>query len=331
MALTRRIVVVGLGSIGRRHARLLAERGDLAVEWCESVESAIHLARQELPAPEVCHTSFEAMLRTKPAMVVIATPHAMHSNQTVAALTAGIHVLCEKPMAETLPEAELMARTARSSGAVLAIGFHLHFHPGLRRLKELIRSGQLGSIHHVHCRLGSYVALVNSRSRYQRTLEGALLLDAAHQPDVLAWLLGESPVGVYAAGGRGGTLEFQSNPNFMTVDCDYAGPTIGTVHINYLQMPERHEYEVVGDRGWAIFDLKQGTIRIGRQADDSEHTETVSTERDPIYRAEHTAFIDAIAGRAPVESPPETAIISMRVIAAAMQSWKTRQRVTLPQ
>jgi predicted dehydrogenase len=104
---------------------------------------------------------------------------------------------------------------------------------------------------------------------------------------------------------------------------------ISTAHLNYLQMPERHEYEIVGDRGWAVFDLVQGRLRIGRQSDSSERVEVIPTDRDPLYREEHAAFLEAVAGRAEPESPSRSAIISMRVIAAALESLNTRQRVPL--
>ena len=331
MTQPRRIVVVGLGSIGRRHARLLAQRGDLTVEWCESSAAVLQSAREELGGTHRVHHSFPAMLETQPAMVVIATPHALHAEQTIAALGRDIHVLCEKPMAASLADAELMAAAAARSSARLAVGFHLHFHPGLLRLKELIRLGTLGSIHHAHCHVGSYITLVNSRSRYQRTLEGALLLDYAHQPDILVWLLGLSPRGIYATGGQGGAQEYQSNPNFIAVNCDYDAPLISTVHLNYLQMPERHYYEIIGDQGWATFDLTQGQLRIGRITESSQQVETISMERDPIYRAEHTAFLDAIACKGELESPPQTAIISMRIVAAALESVRTGQRIPLTQ
>ncbi|MDB6167581.1 MAG: Oxidoreductase domain protein [Verrucomicrobia bacterium] len=327
MALKLRAVVVGLGSIGRRHARLLAERANVAVEWCESSAAALAEARQTLAEPGCVHDSFERVLQSRPDVVVLATPHAAHAPQTVAALGAGIHVLCEKPMAETLAEAERMAQAADASRAILAIGFHLHFHPGLVRLKELITSGALGTVHHAHCRVGSYVTLVNSKSRYQRSLAGALLLDYAHQPDILTWLLGQRPRGVYMIGAQGGRLEHQSNPNVLAVACDYEGPLLTTIHLNYLQMPERHDYEIVGDRGWASLDLAQGSLRIGLQGDSSEQMETFSTERDPVYRAEHAAFFDAVAKQRKPESAAGEAIVSMRIIAAALESWSTQRRI----
>ena len=330
MALRRRIVVVGLGSIGRRHVRLLSQRPELQVEWCESDPAAVAAAEKESSPPAKIHPTFAATLESRPDMIVIATPHGEHASQTIAALRSGVHVLCEKPMADTLAAATAMLQAGREFGRVLTFGFQLHFNPGLRRLRELVNGGELGTVVHIHCRVGSYITLVNSRSRHQSRVEGALLMDYTHQPDLLYWMLNEVPAGVFAAGGKGGELELSSNPNFINVNCDYARPLIGTIHLNYLQMPERHEYEIVGDRGWAMFDLNTGRLRRGRRSDSREWTEEFAVERDPVYVAEHQAFLDAVAGRRQPESPAQDAIVSMQIIEAAMASWRNRQRVALP-
>ncbi len=329
MALKRRIVVVGLGSIGRRHARLLAEREDTAVEWCESSKEARTGAQKDLPAPTVIHHSFEEMLATQPEMVVLATPHHCHAGQACAALGANIHVLCEKPLSDKLETARAIVGAAKKSRGVLAVGFQLHFHPALRRIYDAIRSGELGSIHHVHCRVGTYVTLVNSRTRYQRDMAGALFLDYAHQPDLLFWLLGKAPQGIYAAGGQGGSLPLQSNPNFASVTCDYDGPLISTIHLNYLQAPERHEYEIVGDRGWMVFDLNTGILRFGQEDGKVPEVTIFPAERDSLYRLEHKAFFDAAAGLRSPESSSAEAIVSMAVIEAALQSLQLRERVAI--
>lgn len=330
MALKPRIVVVGLGSIGRRHARLLARRGDLSVEWCEPDPAATAAAQTELGRPAKIHGSFEEMLTTAPELVLIATPHTEHAAQTIAALAAGAHVFCEKPMADTLAGAARMRWAAAASGRVLTFGFQLHFNPGLRRLRELVAGGGLGELVHFHCRVGSYITLVNSRSRHQARLEGALLMDYTHQPDLLYWFLGDAPLGVFAAGGQAGRLALSSRPNFIALNCDYRRSRLATIHLNYLQMPERHEYEIVGDDGWALFDFNTGRLRLGHRASASESTEEFPVERDPMYAAEHTAFLDAVAGRRPAESPPEEAIVSMQIIDAALASWRTRAWVALP-
>lgn len=324
----RRIVVVGCGSIGLRHARLLARRGDLRVELCDPHRECLAAAK-DAAGDVPCHTDFAAMLDTRPEMVVIATPHGLHAEQTIAALGAGVHVLCEKPMSDNLADARRMAEAAARGEAVLDIGFNLHFHPAMRRLKQLIVDGELGAVVHAHCRVGTYVTLVNSRSRHQSQLEGALLYDYAHQPDLLCWMLSVAPRGVHTAAILGGDLPLQSNPNVLSLTLDYARPLLATIHLNYVQMPQRHEYEIVGDRAWALFDFDANRLRIGRRESQAETVETFALERDELYQAEHQAFLDAIDGRRGPESPAPAAILSMQVIEAALRSWKESQRIAL--
>ena len=328
MALKKRIVVVGLGSIGRRHARLLNQREDMAVEFCEPNRETLKEVFHEigkLPA----HTCYEDALASRPDMVLIATPTQLHCDQTVRALRENIHVLCEKPMSDKLVDAIRMKDASEHSSAVLSIGFMLHFHPGITRLKQLIQEGVLGTVLHVRYLVGSYVTLANSRSRYQSQLEGALLLDYAHQPDIIYWLLRERPRGVYMAAGHGGNMEFSSNPNFLTIVCDYDSPLLTTMDLNYLQMPQRHGCEIVGDEGWALLDFEHGTLRIGNKKAASEVEEAVESTRDAVYQMEHQAFLDAVAGRREPSSPAEEAIVSMEILHAALNSWKRQQRVVL--
>lgn len=329
MPLNPRAVVVGIGSIGRRHARLLGRRRDIEVEWCEPNQEILADAVREIPAPKHVHTDFDTMLQTKPTMVLLATPHDLHAEQSIAALASGAHVFCEKPMADSPAAARRMLAASTASDRVLNIGFHLHFHPGLRRLKELIELGTLGTIAHVHCRAGSYVTLANSRTRYQRSLEGALLLDYAHQSDLLHWLLRSIPLGVYAMGVHLESPELHSNPNALSINFDYARPVLGTIHLNYLQEPERHTYEIVGDEGWAVLDVAALTLTVGTRKNSRTWVESFEVSRDSLYEAEHQAFLNAVNGEAPAESPPHDAMVSIQMAAAAFSSWKSRKRVEL--
>ncbi len=326
MALKPRIAVVGLGSIGRRHARLLAKRPDISVELCETHDETLSHARAEMPNLPA-FDSFDRMLATQPDAIVIATPHELHAEQAIRALQSGVHVLCEKPMASTLADATRLAQAGAKSKCVLSFGFNMHFHPAMARLKEIIDDGVLGQILHAHCHVGSYGTLVNSRSRYQIGLIGALLLDYVHQPDILFWLLRRRPEGVYMAAGYGGRMELRPAPNFLSITCDYDEEVITTTHLNYLQSPDRHNYEFIGDRGWVRLELIEGTIQIGTAGQQTPSTERVSLERDPVYEAEHQAFLDAIGGRRLPESPSAEAIVSMQVASAAVMSWQQQRRV----
>ncbi|MCL5742351.1 MAG: Gfo/Idh/MocA family oxidoreductase [Acidobacteria bacterium] len=323
-----RVAVVGLGSIGRRHVRLLCERDDCTVELVDTSPAAREAARGVFANLRE-HETFEAMIETRPHVVWIATPTPLHACQSIAALDAGCHVFCEKPMSDRLDTARLMKQAADRASTVLNIGFYLHFWHGMVRIRQLIQSGALGNVLHAHARVGSYTTLVNSASRYQATQRGSLFFDYSHQPDLFYWLLGKPPASVWVAGLQGGALELTSAPNVTDTICEYGGGLITSVHLNYVQLPERHIYEIVGDRGWTEADFFGSWIRIGSRPDGSVRTETFIQERDDIFRAEHAAFFEAIEGRRAPETSAADGLVSTAICEAAMQSWQTGRRVAL--
>ena len=321
-------MVIGLGSIGRRHARLLIERDDLKVEVCDGSPDTLSRVSQELGI-SATFDKFEQVLDSQPEMVVIATPHHLHADMTIESLQADIHVLCEKPMSDKLCDAQRMLDAACHSNKILNIGFHLHFHPVLVRLRSLVETGKLGTIASLYARVGTYQTLLNSQSGYQATAPGSLLLDYVHQPDSFYWLLQQKPAGVYMTATKAGNIEPTSDPNAATVLCDYDDAITSTIALNYLQHPERADYEIVGDEGWAHANLIDGSILIGDRRSAATHQETLNTDRDDIYRKEHQSFFDAVDGLRMPESPASDAIVSSAIVEAAMQSWKSGKRVLL--
>ena len=322
----RRLVVVGLGSIGRRHVRLLAARPDLDVAGCESALDVMAKARVEL-GETAMYPDFESALESHPDIVVIATPHDLHAQQAIAAMQAGADVLCEKPLCLDGTEAGQMIACARKTGRQLGVGFQLHFHPGILRVRALIEQGIIGEVAHVHARVGSFITLRNSVSRYQQSQKGALLLDYSHQPDLILWLLGRLPTAVTLSGVEASGLPLSSSPNVMSLVLEFGRSLLATIHLNYVQIPQRHEWELVGTKGWMILDADRGTLRIGLRETESELVETISVNRDDTYRAEHQAFIDGIDGKCGMESSAEAAARSVELFAMAMRSWQENCRV----
>lgn len=321
MEMKRRVVVVGLGSIGRRHARLLCERADIAVEVFEPSYEALSLARNEIGDLRNFDTYDEA-LATSPDIVWLATPTQFHSTQAIAALNAGCHVFCEKPMADTVENALAIKRAAEESGRVFNVGFMLHFMPAIQRLRELISDGSLGEILHIHARVGTYITLVNSLSRYQATNQGSLFLDYAHQPDLFYWLTGKIPTGVSVTGFEGGSMDLSSDPNVAIAVFEYAEKMIGTIHLNYVQMPQRHDYEIVGDKAWASLDFETGEIRIGDRENREVSVENYTYERDDLYRAQIDSFLKAVDGDRSPETSAADGLDSTKVGCASVESYQ---------
>lgn len=326
MAVGRRTVVVGAGSIGKRHIRLLRERKGAQVEVVEPNPDVLASLQAEFGAL-VVHDSFEAMLDTHPEIVWLASPTALHAVQSIAALNAGAHVFCEKPMAYTVEEARNVGEVVARSSRIFNVGFYLHFSTGLLLLKEMIERGDLGSLLHIRAHVGSYITLVNSISRYQARHAGTLFFDYSHQPDLFYWLTKKMPVTLKVYGFCGGDMQLRADPNVADVICEYDSQLITHVHLNYTQMPERHTYEVIGDEGWALLDFNEGLLLVGNRSQQTVQTKTFRQERDDIFRAEHNAFFDAVDGKRPPETSAADGLISTMICAAALESYRTKRRV----
>lgn len=324
----KRVIVVGLGSIGRRHTRLLLERNDLTIEVVEPNIEALNIAETEL-GKLTNHQSFQTALETKPDNIWLCTPTQFHAEQTISALEAEAHVFCEKPMSDSLENAQKMKEAADKSGKVLNIGFMLHFMPAMLRLRVLIQQNVLGNILHIHARIGTYITLVNSLSRYQSHQQGSLFLDYAHQPDIFYWLIGKTPKSVSVSGFQAGEIELSSNPNVAIVVCEYDTPLVTTLHLNYVQMPQRHDYEIVGDKGWVSLDFETGEIKIGFREEQSIQTEFYKYERDDLYRAQISAFLDAVDGKRNPETSAVDGLVSTAVCEAAIKSFQHNKKIPI--
>jgi predicted dehydrogenase len=126
--------------------------------------------------------------------VVLATPHSLHSQQVIAAASAGKHVFCEKPFALTKADAERAVDAVRRAGVTLGLGYNRRFHPEMTRLRERIRSGGLGVVMHVEATMTFPNALFLTPAQWRANREetpcGGLTPMGVHAVDGMIDLCG---------------------------------------------------------------------------------------------------------------------------------------------
>jgi predicted dehydrogenase len=139
--------------------------------------------------------SYEALLTDKDIdAVVLAVPHSMHMAQVIAAAAAGKHVYCEKPLTLTRREAEDTVAAVRHAGVTLAVGYNQRFHPEMTKLRDMIRSGELGTLLHIEATMTSPNVLFISPSHWRadkcETPLGGLMPMGVHAIDCMIDLCG---------------------------------------------------------------------------------------------------------------------------------------------
>lgn len=157
------------------------------------------LARAESVRPERVYESYAALIGD-PAVdaVYVATHNGLHKELSIAALRAGKHVICEKPLAMNARDCEEMTRVAESSGRLLAEAFMYRHHPQIARAQELVRAGAIGEVMAVEASFR--FPLSNPEDvRMQAEWGGGSLLDVGcYCVSASRLFLGDSPVGMKA-------------------------------------------------------------------------------------------------------------------------------------
>jgi predicted dehydrogenase len=294
-----RILIAGLGSVGRRHLRNLVALGERDLVLLRSHRST--LPDDELAGFPI-ETDLEAALARRPEAVVIANPTALHLDVALPAARAGCHLLIEKPVSHTLEHLDDLADAQRRSGARILVGHQFRFHPLLRRLRELVASGEVGEPRWAQAHYGEYLPGWHPWEDYRTSysaradLGGGALLTLCHAFDWLAWILG--PLSCDAA--RVATL------GALGVDVDDCADVwlssrtgaAATVHLDYYQRPAAQWLSVAGDGGWLRCDFLGGRLEgwSRRGGDPLEDTVPAGWERNEMFRMEMVHFLRLCRG-----------------------------------
>src|SRR5215468_6163531 len=128
-------------------ARRVSDAVVLAVAAREATRAGAFAARHRIPR---VHPTYEALLADPEVEAVYnPLPNSLHAPWTIRALEAGKHVLCEKPFAASVAEAEEMAAAAKRAGRVLVEAFHYRYHPLFARLRTILDAGEIGTVLHL--------------------------------------------------------------------------------------------------------------------------------------------------------------------------------------
>jgi predicted dehydrogenase len=269
-----RALVVGLGSIGRRHARNWARLGLGPLAVCRQLN-----ARQPeaLGVDATEYSDLEQALAIEwPDVVLVSNPTSLHVETACMALRAEAHVFAEKPLGSSMDGVDELLEMARAKRRKLMVGYNLRFHPGLQRLKALLEAGALGRVVSARAEAGEYLPGWHPWEDYRagysarRELGGGAVLTFSHELDALCWLLGP-PRRLTALAAHASSLEIDVE-DVAEITLEFETGALGSVHVDYVRRPPRRSIEVVGELGilrWEFernrlewYDLNTGQWRV---------------------------------------------------------------------
>ncbi len=253
-------------------------------------------------------------------------PNGLHAEWTIAALEAGKHVLCEKPFTANAEEAEAVAAVATRTELVVMEAFHYRYHPLAHRMREIVASGELGTLERVEAAL-CFPLPKFSDIRYQYDLAGGATMDVGtYTVHIVRMLAGEEPTVVSAEA----KLRTPDVDRAMRAELSFpSGHTGGVLCSMWSSDVLKTVARARGDRGELHVvnpTNPQMWHRLRVKVDGDSRTERFT--RRPSYEFQLEAFCAAVLRGEPTLTPPADSIANMRVLDAMYLAAGMRPRGT---
>lgn len=324
------VLVVGFGSIGRRHTRVLREIGVRDVRLCEPMPDRREAARAEFGV-ELSFESFEDGLASSPDTVLLCSPSAEHVPQARLAVSAGCHVLTEKPLSVSLDGIDELAAEASARGRIVMVAHCFRFHDGLLRVKHWLDSGEIGRLMSVRSVFGEYIPEVmpNYRNMYISQYSG--VYELMHDIDLAIWFAGTRPLSVLGVDRQISDAQMTS-PDIAEMLIEFEGRRMANVHLDFFQRPRHRVFELYGTEGTVTVEFARWdhcTVSLYRASAGEWLTEEMATDRDDMFRAEDREFLQAVSEGRPVALDISEGRKAIEVMLTAQESSRTGRAVAL--
>ena len=327
-----RALIVGLGSMGRRHLanlRLIEPAAHITIWHQRSKRQGV----AEAPSPADCVVyNLEDALDTKPDAALITNPASLHIETGLALAREGVHLFIEKPLSNTLDGVDELLDLCRQWSLVLTVGYNFRFYRPLQVMRQALQEGRIGCIIALRAEAGQYLPDWRPGSDYwqgvsaRRNLGGGAVLELSHELDYVRWLVGEVKT-VSAQVGHLSDLEIDVEDTAEII-LQFRNGAIGSVHLDMIQRPATRTCRIIGTEGTLAWDWSSHCVRLFSATTNtwSDLHPPKTIDRNEMYVAELRHFLDCVRGK---EEPIVSGEDGRRVleIALAVKRSSKEQRV----
>ncbi len=313
-----RVAVIGVGNMGRNHARIYSQLAELVAVSDVNEENGKSLAAQFN-----CkyYKNYKEMLDVEmPAAVSIAVPTSLHKEVALEVIMRKINLLIEKPIATNVPDAKQIVTAAKENGVKLTVGHVERFNPAVIRLKELIVAGTLGEISSIIARRVGVAG--NPINRYEN-----IMIDLAiHDVDIINYLLDRLPTEKVCLKGQA----INNKEDYADILLSY-GKTNAFIQVNWITPIKIRTLHITGTKGYAELDYVNQDLKFCRLNMPSEYKTydefvakfgqsqitKIEIQKDEPLRLELAAFLNAVKNNDVPAVTGEEATSALEIVSSA--------------
>lgn len=316
-------LIIGGGSIGKRHLNNLLKLGEKDVSVVEINEERRQKISDEFNVPTFTSIE-EAFAKNKFNIAFICSPSAYHLEQSIFAAKNNCDLFIEKPLVIDLTGIDELKKIIAEKKLITMIGSNWKFYPLFQKMKNLIDEGAIGKILSARCQFGQYLPDWHPWEDYRqgysanKKLGGGILLDS-HEFEYLSWFLGDvKRISCFAT--KISDLEIDTEDVAETI-LEFKNGAIGEIHLDYLQRFYQRNFEFFGSTGTMTWDFRSKIVVIRNQTNKELSFPLVDDyDINTMYTEEIKHFLACVKSRHQTITPLDRAIKTVSLILAAKQS-----------
>ena len=329
-----RVLIVGFGSIGKRHLRL-------ARDLLPKADIRILRHQVDFTVPELangCFSTLDEALAFAPRIAVIASPASFHMVSAQPLAEAGVHLLVEKPLAANVEGVQALLDSSSAHTTTVLTGYNLRFLQSLQHFRQLLHEGAIGKVLSVRCEIGQYLPTWRPDTDYQRSvsaqrkLGGGALLELSHEIDYLRWIFGEVAwVNASLSQQSDLKIDVEDTAHLILGFAPEGGRhLIAMVNLDFIRHDTTRICTAIGEKGSLRWNGLTGAIELFEAgAEGWRELFRHQHQRDDSYLAEWQHFLKCVNNEAIPLVNGEDGLKVLHIIEAARQASKSGSKVAL--
>lgn len=330
----KNILIIGGGSIGKRHLRNLLSIGEKKV--CV-VEPNLKKAEKEITKEygvKVFSSIEGAFNEIDFEIAFVCSPSRFHMDQAIFCANKNCDLFVEKPLSHNLDEAENLLKIIKKNKLVTMVGSNWKFHPLFQKMKYLLDQNMIGKVLSARCQFGQYLPDWHPWEDYRqgysanKKLGGGILLDS-HEFDYLTWFLADKVKKIACMCDKVGGLEIDTE-DVAEIILQFEKGTIAEIHVDYLQRFYQRNFEFFGEIGtikWDTNDKK--IILLVKDKEKEEFNLDTDYDINTMYVEEIKHFLNCVQKRQDTLTSVERGIKILELICAAKNSAENNKIVKI--
>jgi predicted dehydrogenase len=257
-----KILVVGYGSIGKRHVKNLTNYKNIELIILTKIKSNNFLKKEKYKIVN----SIEDAIKEKPDAALITNITSEHIDVGLKLAKNGIHLFIEKPLSNSLKKIKQLEKIIKKEKIISQIGCNLRFHPCVKKIRELIIKEVIGKHYSIIVENGSYLPDWHPYEDYKKSYAsnekqgGGVILTNIHEIDYLYWFFGKVNE-VTAISGRISKLGIKAE-DYSSIILKFNKNIMGEIHFDYFQRPSFRGCKIIGEKGTIIWNYNKNKVMI---------------------------------------------------------------------